>query len=70
MTKKAELKKLEKMLFTDQTITIDGNKFKVPRCQICKQPMTPTVDSISGKLTGYTWKCECPIGKKYRLGIG
>lgn len=67
---KIELDELEAILFTDQIINIDGRPFKVPRCQICKMPMSPAVDKINNKLTGYQWRCDCPTGKRYGLMIG
>jgi hypothetical protein len=67
---KIELVKLEAILFTNQTINIDGKPFKVPRCQICKKPMSPAVDKMNNKLSGYMWRCDCPTGKRYGLMIG
>jgi len=67
---KIELAKLEAILFTDQIIKIDDKPFRVPRCQICKNPMSPAVDKINAKLTGYQWRCDCPTGKRYGLMIG
>lgn len=67
---KIGLDKLEAILFTDQIIKIDDKPFRVPRCQICKNPMSPAVDKMNNRLTGYLWKCSCPTGKRYGLMIG
>ncbi len=34
-------------------------KTGVPRCPICKKDMENAVDSITGKISKYSWKTTC-----------
>lgn len=49
----------ESTIYTNKHITINGKKFRVPRCAFCRKGMTATKDPIAKKTTGYVWKCTC-----------
>jgi len=58
-------------MWTGEEIIIEGHKFKVPKCIYCRNGMKPVKDSIAGKVTGYTWTCDCPkFPKSMIISIG
>jgi hypothetical protein len=58
-------------MWTKEYITIDGKKFKVPRCTYCGKGMKPAEDKIAGRITGYLWNCDCPkFPKNIVVSIG
>jgi hypothetical protein len=62
---------LDKFLFTKETIVIDGQTFRVPKCTLCGKGMVAVKDDIEGKVTGYGWQhtCNC-YSKNVILYIG
>ena len=58
MTKK-EHEIFEMMMFTDKYLEVDGKKHRKPRCHNCGKAMKPYKDKTAGKITGYSWYCDC-----------
>ena len=46
------------------------SELKTPKCIECGEPMINTIDSITGKISKYLWKTNCPHAKNLRLSIG
>lgn len=56
------LKEMRKKIFTK-----DGK----PKCFYCGKPMKNAKDSITGKMSKYLWKCDCPsYPKNMILSVG
>ena len=45
-------------------------KTGIPRCSVCKKDFINYTDSISGKISKYSWKPDCEHNKDFRIMLG